>query len=40
MKEEFLKDLDNDSLMELLKELENLDSECEEIINKEGDNHE
>jgi hypothetical protein len=40
MKEELLKELDNDSLKELLLELENLDQECEKIINEEGASHE
>ena len=36
MNDELLKELDNDSLKEFLFELENLDKECEEIINEEG----
>ena len=40
MKEELLKELDNDSLMELLSELEKLDDECEDIINEVGVNNE
>ena len=37
MTEEMLRELDNDSLNELLLELEKLDVECEEIINREGE---
>ena len=32
MNEELLQELDNDSLMELLSELERLDQECENTI--------
>ena len=39
MKEELLKELDDDSLNELLLELEKLDMECEEKINEMGDNN-
>ena len=35
MNDETIKELDNDSLKELLIELEKLDLECEEKINKE-----
>ena len=38
MNEEMIKELDNDSLMEFLYELENLEKECNEII--EGESHE
>ena len=37
MDTDFIKDLDNDSLIELLRTLESLD---EEISNKEGDSNE
>ena len=40
MKNDMLKELDNDSLMELLNELENLDALCEDMINEEGVNNE
>lgn len=36
MSEELLKELDDDSLKELLKKLACLDLECEEIIKEEG----
>lgn len=37
MNDELVKELDDDSLMELLQSLEELDNECENIINqKEG----
>ena len=39
MNEDLLQELDNDSLKELLIELEKLDIECEEIINEEGANN-
>ena len=41
MNEDLIKELDNDSLVELLTELEKLDVECEEKIERlEGDNNE
>ncbi len=36
MNDELLKELDNDTMEELLLELTKLDLACEEIINKEG----
>lgn len=36
MNEELLKELDNDSLNELLLELESLDQECERLIKNGG----
>ena len=40
MNEELLQELDDESLMELLHELETLDEACEELIDKEGANNE
>ena len=40
MNDEILKELDDESLKELLRELENLDDMCENIIKVEGDNNE
>ena len=41
MNSELLKELDNDSLMELLQSLNELDNACENIINQEeGADHE
>ena len=36
MNEELINELDDDSLKELLMELEKLDKECETIINEKG----
>lgn len=41
MNNEFIKELDNESLVSLLQSLEQLDDECEKIIDEmHGDNNE
>jgi len=40
MNDASLKELDDDSLMELLSELENLDSLCEDKMEEMGENNE
>ena len=40
MSKELLQELDDESLMELLSQLETLDDVCEELIDKEGANNE
>ena len=41
MNNEFIKELDNESLVSLLQSLEQLDDECEKIIDEmQGDNNE